>query len=69
VAGLALRSALSKLGAGLRTVELRFNAADATKPPAPRVDDGINHGIDGLVGDGDSLGGVGSESVRRRSSS
>jgi hypothetical protein len=57
------------VGAGLITVELRFRAADATKPPAPRVDDGIIHGIEGLVGDVDSLCGAGNESVRRKSSS
>jgi hypothetical protein len=33
------------------TVELLFKAAEATKPPAPRVDDGISHGIEGLVGE------------------
>jgi hypothetical protein len=46
------------------TVELRFKAADATNPPAPRVDEGINHGIEGLEGEVGSFGGVGSESVR-----
>ena len=51
------------------TVELRFSAADATNPPAPRVDEGIIHGIDGFVGDVDSLCGVGNESIQRRSSS
>jgi hypothetical protein len=32
-------------------VELRFRAAEATKPPAPRVVVGIIHGIAGFVGD------------------
>ena len=50
VAGRALISRVS--GAGpLVTVELRFNAADATNEPAPRVEDGIIHGILGLVGE------------------
>jgi len=63
VAGRVRTSVLSGVGVDLVTVELRFNAADATKPPAPRVEDGINHGIDGFVGEVDSLG-VGNDSVR-----
>jgi hypothetical protein len=41
----------SERGVPLMTVELLFKAAEATKPPAPRVDDGISHGIAGLVGE------------------
>jgi hypothetical protein len=58
---------LSAIGGLLIKVELLFNAADATKPPAPRVEDGIIHGIDGLVGEEVSLGGV--DSVRSTGSS
>ena len=42
-------SPVSEAGVGLTCVELRFEAADATNPPAPRVDEGIIHGIDGFV--------------------
>lgn len=68
VAGRAFKSVASGVGALRTRVELLFNAADATNPPAPRVEDGINHGIFGLVGDVDSLG-VGNDSVRWRESS
>ena len=37
------------VGVDLMSVELRFRAADATNPPAPRVDEGITHGIDGFA--------------------
>jgi len=49
VAGLVRMSLVSGVGVGLTSVELRFKAADATKPPAPRVDEGIIHGIDGFA--------------------
>jgi hypothetical protein len=62
VAGRVRRLVFSEVGEDLEIVELRFNAADATKPPAPRVE-GINHGIDVFVGEADSLG-VGNDSVR-----
>jgi hypothetical protein len=48
------------------SVELRLSAAEATNPPAPRVDDGIIQGIFGFVGD--SFG-FGNDSVRRNVSS
>ena len=44
------------------TVELRFKAAEATNPPAPRVEEGIIHGITGFVDAPISLGGA--ESMR-----
>jgi hypothetical protein len=48
VAGRVFIVALSER-VGFISVELRFSAADATKPPAPRVDDGISHGMEGFV--------------------
>ena len=50
VAGRALISLVPGAGV-LETVELRFNAADATKEPAPRVEVGIIHGIVGFDGE------------------
>jgi len=53
-------------------VELRFNAAeaDATNPPAPRVEVGIIHGIEDFVGEDDSRVVVGgNDSVRESWSS
>ena len=52
VAGRALISLVPGAGV-LETVELRFNAADATKEPAPRVEVGIIHGIVGFDGEPD----------------
>jgi hypothetical protein len=68
VTGLVLTSAVSAAGPLLEIVELRFRAADATKPPAPRVEVGIVHGMEGFVGDEDSLV-RGSDSERERVSS
>ena len=72
VMGLAFTSVVSVTGPVLDMVELRFNAADAdaTNPPAPRVEVGIIHGIEGFVGEDDSRVVVGgNESVRESCSS
>jgi len=70
VAGRALISLVSDAGP-LITVELRFNAAEATNEPAPRVEDGIIHGILGFVGELGWLGVdcEGNDSVRVSASS
>ena len=70
--GLAFTSVVSVTGPVLDRVELRFNAADAdaTNPPAPRVEVGIIHGIEGFVGDDDSRVVIGgNDSVRESCSS
>jgi hypothetical protein len=46
---------------GFIMVELRFKAAEATNPPAPRVDEGISHGMEGFVGECSASG---ADSVR-----
>jgi hypothetical protein len=68
VTGLVLTCAVSAAGELLAIVELRFRAADATNPPAPRVDVGIVHGIEGFVGEEDPCV-RGSDSERERVSS
>jgi len=71
VAGRALISLVSGTVV-LETVELRFKAAEATKEPAPRVEDGIIHGIVGFEGeepDSLSVACEGNDSVRLNVSS
>ena len=68
VTGRALTSAVSAAGPLLAIVELRFRAADATNPPAPRVEVGIVQGMEGFVGEEDSRA-RGSDSERERFSS
>jgi len=62
-----VRTSASGGGGLLISVELLFNAAEATNPPAPRVEEGIIHGMAGFDGDEGSF--VGADSVLSSGSS